>query len=323
MNKINSKENRSWFKGLCWALFVFSCPSWGSEKAPSLAVLYPEYSKQSYKLIFNTIVEGIERGFKKASDGKDAIVLRFELDEMVSSEQLHDRLQKERVDVTVALGNKGLNVVEGMPPLSPVLFGAVNSLDENKACGITMVPPAGLVLKTLRSMTSKVNDVHIVYDQEKQADIFSEAKSVGALYDLEVHGYPVDNLGEAIRAYQSIIDSDNPETQSIWLISNKSVIDQDILTDVLKKAWAKNVVVFSSVATHVQRGALFALYPDYAGMGERLGEMAYLAMNSSEGCKVEPVVNVHIAINWRTSDHLGLNPSKEIRDKILMEFPAN
>lgn len=315
--------NRPWLKGIFGALLVFTYPALADEKEPRLAVLYPEYTKQSYRFIFNAITEGIERGFKKAADGKGAKVLRFELNEMVRSKQLHERLQKERVDVTVALGNKGLSVVEEMPPLSQVLYGAVNSLDESQGCGITMVPPAGLVLNTLRSMTSKVTDVHIVYDQEKQTGIYAEARSVCGLYGLEVHGYPVDNLGEAIKAYQYIIDGDKPDKQAIWLISNKSVIDQDILTDVLKKAWSKNVVVFSSVATHVQRGALFALYPDYAGMGERLGEMAYLAINSNEDCTVEPVVNVHIAINWRTSDHLGLNPSKDVRDKILMEFPAN
>lgn len=319
----NSRKNGSWLNGLFWVLTVCVCPALAAEKEPSLAVLYPEYTKQSYRLIFNAIVEGVEKGFKKAAASKSTKVVRFELKGEVDSEQLHKNLQQEKVDVTVALGNKGVNVVEGMSPMGRVLYGAVNSLDESHSCGVTMIPPADIVLKTLRSMTAKVSDVHIVYDQDKQAHIYTEAKSTCGLYGLEVHGYPVDNLSEAITAYQSIIDHDNPDKQSIWLISNKLVIDEDILTDVLKKAWAKNVVVFSSIATHVQRGALFALYPDYAGMGERLGEMAYMAISPSADCNVEPVVNVHMAINWRTSDHLGLEPSKEVREKILMEFPAN
>lgn len=102
-------------------------------------------------------------------------------------------------------------------------------------------------------------------------------------------------------------------------------VDQNTLPDLLRKAWDQEFVLFSSNPAHVQRGALFGLYPDNVAMGERLGRMA-LALAEGKPLKnssIEPLSDLLIAVNVRTADHLRLNLSKGVIETFNLTFPAS
>ena len=76
---------------------------------------------------------------------------------------------------------------------------------------------------------------------------------------------------------------------------------------VLRAAWDRNLVVFSSNPSHVPKGALFALFPDNNAMGRHLAQQ--LRKPASASARLLPLEQLDTAINIRTADHLGLGLS--------------
>jgi len=80
-----------------------------------------------------------------------------------------------------------------------------------------------------------------------------------------------------------------------------------VLQMVLRAAWDRNLVVFSSNPSHVPKGALFALFPDNQAMGRHLGVV--IAGRNGHSPALAPLEQLNTAINIRTADHLGLGLS--------------
>jgi len=83
------------------------------------------------------------------------------------------------------------------------------------------------------------------------------------------------------------------------------------------------VVFFSSIGTHAKNGALFSLYPDYAGLGKSLATMAneYYDNKFKHHQKIVPLDDLQVAVNIRTADHLNLDINNTGK-KFDLVFPS-
>ena len=100
--------------------------------------------------------------------------------------------------------------------------------------------------------------------------------------------------------------------------------DRVILPMILEQAWEKQVVVFSSNPSHVNKGALFALYPDNEGMGRTLGALAdnILAKKRPASPGLLPLRDLLTATNLRTAEHLGIQYTQAQREEFSLVFPS-
>jgi putative ABC transport system substrate-binding protein len=94
--------------------------------------------------------------------------------------------------------------------------------------------------------------------------------------------------------------------------------ESTILPLVLEHVWKQNVVLFASNLEHVQRGALFCLYPNHLQLGRRLAELT----EKHDASGLAPLRDVRIAVNLHTASHLGLDLSDE-RSTFDLVLPAN
>ena len=103
---------------------------------------------------------------------------------------------------------------------------------------------------------------------------------------------------------------------AVWLPPDSTSIDnRTLLSFVLEQSWSRSVAVFSSSFAHVNKGALFALYPDNLKLGLSLGEVALEELNGGTKLdKMVPVEDLKTAFNKRTAEHLGVRlSSSELR----------
>ena len=80
--------------------------------------------------------------------------------------------------------------------------------------------------------------------------------------------------------------------------------------------------MFSSNPLHVKRGMLFAVYPDNRGMGASLGRLANETLSGEKLSGMMPLKDVLIAVNERTSRHLAIELTNEMKSNIDLLLPA-
>ena len=82
-------------------------------------------------------------------------------------------------------------------------------------------------------------------------------------------------------------------------------------------------MLFSNSLAYADAGALFAVYPEPRGLGQRLAQLAKRRLaDPASRPEIETLKNVRSAINVRVADHLGIwldNDRKGSFDLILGE----
>lgn len=299
------------------ALAASPSGSGASTADEAIAVLYPNLG-EPFGTVFRQIVAGIEAG-------APAHVTSIALPGTYAPERLAGELRDKGIRVIIALGRHGLEAAEGVADGRPVVGGAVLASPGDRSPADTVVsltPDPELLLERLRQIAPKVRRVFVVYSAQN-AWLVGIAQKTAERVGLELVAMPAEDLRGALHSFQEITHNAHPGTDAIWLPQDALVLDQDVvLPFVLQQAWDRSLVLFSSTLAHVQRGALFALYPDNQQMGRRLaGSAVELARARTRKYRVEPLRDLQAAVNLRTAGHLGLDVDASLNDYALV-FPV-
>ena len=265
-----------------------------------LLIVYPKV-KAPYNKIYKDIIKGINESYPGISQ-------ELELTQNGNNNDLSEQVEQHKPDVLVALGKGSLKIVRQLAPATPVVAGAITKTDEVVA-GISMSPASDVVLSHLLGMAPFVKRVYVVSDLKRQAQLEGAEAFMserGKVLKIE----EVKSVHEAADRYLKIINQASEE-DAIWLMRGGSLNDPSILMLILKAAWKKKIIVFSSDPSHVKRGALFSLYPDNEKMGHALAKIAEQLEQKliQPGVGLTPLRSIHLIVNKRTSKHLGIMPN--------------
>jgi putative ABC transport system substrate-binding protein len=189
---------------------------------------------------------------------------------------------------------------------------------------LSLAPDPALMFARLKDLMPAVRRVHVVYDPRHNAWLLRLAREAARTRSLELVTHEASDLRAALRHYQEILTNVDPRTDALWLPQDATTVeDSSVLPMVLQQAWNRSLVVFSSNVAHVQRGALFALYPDNVELGRNLASSALgvLGAGAQESRAVVPLKDVLLAVNLRTANHLGLRLSYEQQRRFDLVFP--
>lgn len=302
---------------------VLLLPGWGgaaSAAGITVAVLYPDIP-EPYRGVFTQIISGIR------SD-PNITAREYPIGEDAQAAPMIARIRASGSRVVIALGRRGLAVAETLGGGIPVIAGAVLMAPGPGAPrmdGISLVPDPDLLFSRLKDLDPQVRRVAVVYNPKHNAWLMRRAREAARAHGLEFAGTEVSDLRAAVRAYRVVFRTGNPDRVALWLPPDPTVVDpRSVLPLVLQEAWNEGIAVFSSNPSYVQRGILFALYPDNVAMGRRLAGMAVQAgagwPDGHPGIRL--LRDLLIAVNVRTADHLGLSFTvRQARDFNVI-FPA-
>ena len=288
-------------------------------KSTNVGVVYPDI-REPYRSVFRNIVDGIQ-------EDKAYRTIKYVLakDEQVS--RVTDWLEKDNIEVVVALGSRGLETAWEFPDTVKVIFGAVLippvSFPRN-AKGITLTPDPRILFSSLKTLAPHVKRVTVVYNPDNFEWLITLARAAAQSLSLELNYFPVKTFRDAAYRYREFFEQHSVESDSIWLLQDPSVIDErTILQLILEEAWEKKLVVFSSNPSHVKRGILFSLYPDNKSMGRSLADIVRSAIQDQDQDypQVSPVGDLLSAVNLRTAEHLGIKLSRSQKRKFTLAFP--
>ncbi len=148
----------------------------------------------------------------------------------------------------------------------------------------------------------------MVFDPQRDRWLIDRAQRAAARYQLTLRLFEASDLRTAARHFWTILKTAPAATAALWLLMDGRLVDdQALLPVIIEQSWHRRLPVFSANLLHVNRGVLFALYPDNEALGRRLADRALrLAADPGASSGIEPLRDVKRALNLRVSAHLGL-----------------
>ncbi|MES2048695.1 MAG: ABC transporter substrate binding protein [Pseudomonadota bacterium] len=285
----------------------------------SIAVLYPDIG-EPFRAIFATIIVGIEEKTK-------AKVLSYPIGPDLDAAELNAQLKKNGAKVVIALGRQGMKAAAGLDSTIAVVIGGVLSVPESDSrnlTGISLTPDPNLLFSRLKNLLPGIKRVMVVYNPQTNEWLIKLAREAAKAQGLELVTFQARDLSTAARLYESTFAAADGRQDAVWLPQDSTTVDEStVLPLVLKESWNRGVPIFSSSLVHVKKGALFALYPNNLELGRGLAGVAFgLLTGDTPKRGITPLREVHIAVNLRTANHLGLSIGEQQQRSFDFIYPV-
>ena len=292
-------------------LLIAPLPGLAEER---VSVLYPDVSPP-YSLVFEKIIDGIrsERAFSL-----NLIPLGAEF----SKEELQQQVTVNGTQAIIALGRRGRQAATELQNNLPTVLGAVPLVPQN-ATGISLSANPEQLFATLKAIAPETRTVSVVYSPTANAWLLPFAEQAAERQQLQLKSFPVKDLREAMLRYREILNGVDSRTEALWLpLDHISSDDDVVLPLLLREAWKKDLIIFSSKPTDAQRGALFSMYPDNFGHGRELAALLTRRLATPLVPTALPAEDLLLAVNLRTAAHLGINFTTQQQQHFDLTFPS-
>ncbi len=270
----------------------------------TIAVLYPNVS-EPVRSAFISMIQGIEERTRVR-------VRSYPVEARTAQAELNAQLKRANTRVVIALGRQGLNMAAGLDKDILVLVGGALLLSDAEIVnvnGISLTPDPALLFSRLRTLLPDVKRVLVVYDPKKTEWLLRLAREAARSQGLELVAHEARDLGHAAAFYSSLLKAADGKRDALWLPHDTTTVEESTLLPlILKESWNHGVPIFSSNVLHAKKGALFAMSPNNVELGKSLASSALGLMAGEMRRKgVQPLRELHTALNLRTANHMGLN----------------
>ncbi|MCB1821336.1 MAG: hypothetical protein KDI73_07115 [Candidatus Competibacteraceae bacterium] len=307
--------------GLSMSLLLTSAVSGVVVGATSrvVAVLYPE-TDTPYRKIFADILSGIEQGLTTE------VVRLYALPEAPNVPVLRRWLEQQAPAVVITLGRVPTETYERLGLKTPRVIGALDASPQTRSnvAGVGLAVDPALLFATLKQLAPAKQRVWVVFDPTYDRWLMGLARTAATALDLKLEPLEARDLRESIQQFHHIFQAADPATDVIWLVADTGIIDSEtILPAVIEKSWQRRLLVFSNSLLHVNRGVLFALYPDHIALGHRLAELASRVLRTpNTPSSIEVLRAVKRALNLKIAAHLDLDIHRNTERKFDLVLPV-
>lgn len=280
-----------------------------------VAVIYPRV-REPFRSVFRTIAGGIGSEIPGS-------LRELEVDPAQSAGEITAQLKKQDVRAVVLLGKHGLDLSRAIDGGLQRSVGAVFATPGDIPPGVSAVsfaPSPRRLFETLRSLAPGVKRITVIHDGATDDWLIGMAGHAATELGYTLQPIRYTSMKDGANAYREVMDAAQPPTDAVWLLQASKVLEEtQVLQMILRTAWDRNIVVFSSNPSHVPKGVLFALFPDNQALGRQLGRMVLSPPPPGDGLR--PLEQLDTAINIKMADHLGLGlDAKDTRFKMV--FPS-
>jgi putative tryptophan/tyrosine transport system substrate-binding protein len=222
---------------------------------------------------------------------------------------------KGRNVILVALGPLAAQAAREKAPELPLVFSMVQ--DPAKAglagaantAGVAFTIPVKNQLAAFRMVNPRARRIGVVYNAENVGRLVQEAQKASAIVRLVVVERPVVTEREIPEALRALLQGPDA-VDALWIPPDPLLMGNESRRFILSETLKAGRPVYSSMASLVAEGALASNSPDFASIGEQLGDL----------------VN-RVAAGEKRSDMLvpraELLINKKIADKLKVEIPAD
>ena len=299
------------------ALALPAAPVLAQSAGEPIAVLFPDLGEPFRKIFFD-IIAGIEGNARQR-------VRAHPISPNPNLQELAVLLKRNGTRVLVALGRQGLKAAAAVDaPMGVVVGGMTLVPDGDKQFGICLTPDPALLFARLKALLPASRRIIVIYNPLHNDWLIRLAREAARSQALELIAHEARDLAGAARLYQGAFASADAKHDALWLPIDPTTVDEaTIMPIVLRHSWDRGVPIFSSSLAHVNKGALFSLYPNNAELGRALAGLAGDLLSGNAPARgVTPLRDVHAALNTRTANHFGINLDVRMQRTFHYVYPA-
>lgn len=270
------------------------------------------------KQIYDQVVKGIV-----SNNELNTSVIK--INKETKPEWLKSEITKRQAVLVIPIGNTSYrlcNKINNNFLKDVVIVAGGISGKPNGIPTLSLTGNARSTLEHIKHYSPKVKDVRLVYNEDMNGWWYKQALEAAEDLDITIIGYRADDIKQGVRLYEKLISEANSKSSAVWIPLKSIIPSKTILPLLLEKAWAKKLPVISNNPSHTRLGGLMALYPEHVSMGKQLAEFAIGHHKGVEKKRIIGTKNLRIAINLRTSSHLGLRFSKSDKAAFNKIFPV-
>lgn len=266
------------------------------------------------QIIYNEVLEGV-----RSNPALDISTITLQSDTQIAD--VEQQVKSKQSKLVIAIGNKSYKLTKELNTDAMIIAGGISG----KPNGIPMVSLTGdpePTLAELKRIAPHLTSVRLVYNEDINGWWYKRAKTVAKKYDLEIVGYVADDIKDGVKLYEQLLDEAPAKKSAVWIPLRSVVPSKTILPLLLERAWSKKLAVISNNPSHTKLGSLIALYPAHRQMGSQLAEFAVQHYQQEASELIIGTRVLKVAINLRTSAHIGLRLSAKDRDSFHKIFPT-
>ena len=185
--------------------------------------------------------------------------------------------------------------------------------------GVSMLIEPKLYLQMLQDLLPDRRHVIVFFNPNDKSWIpFVEYAAKKLEMTMEAVGFT--DSEETHRQIVSILETIDPRTTAVWFAKNTISLDKGanpIFSEVIERAWERDIAVFSSDVELVKQGFLFTLLPNFQGIGTELG-MRIQQGAAARNTGLSFARSVRLAVNIRVVSHLGINPFQNLIENAIV-----
>ena len=312
----NSKYVTSRINNRCWLLLVYLIllpHALLADNSTRIAVLYPESNNRAISKLYNTIVQNM-------LNNPQVMVQSRALSVDDSVDDIKQWLVDEKSQAVIFLGKQGQNFSMNLKLAIPLVTGAHIGVKVDHSA-VSLAADPDQLFNALKTFEPDIKHVHVIYHEANSGWLMKKAHQAAKKNQLNLNAMQSANVQASGQLLKKVIEQADTY-DAIWLPFDPILPIKPLLPELLKKAWEKNLIIFSSNPYHVRRGILFALYPDYSKLGQQLIDLALIKINKNGQVHHQPSLYLNSAINTRTASHLGIQISSRQVNNFNLVFPA-
>ena len=212
--------------------------------------------------------------------------------------------------IVVALGNLAAQAARAVLPDAPLVFSMVQDpakIGLATAPGITGVQfaiPVKNQIAAFRTVNPRGVRIGVVFKPENSAAQIEEADKAAGLLRVALVPRPVASVSEVPQALRSLLGGDTVD--AIWVPADPILLTDEIRRYVISEAMKAGKPVYAFSASLVAEGALVSNGPDFASIGQQIGELVN-RLAGGDKSKIELLVpRAELVINNRIAGRLKI-----------------
>jgi len=264
------------------------------------------------------IYQDVAEGIRSNSDLEISILI---VDKASTIEIVEQHILENNSELVIALGNTSYRLAALLPIDTLVIAGGITG-NQSLRPTLSLSGDPEAALKELKRVAPHIEDVMLVYNESLNGWWYHKAKRIAHKYGFNIIGYNAKDIKAGVKSYQQLLDDATPNTSAIWLPLRNIVPSKTILPMLLERAWSKKLAVFSNNPSHTKLGGLMAIYPEHQRMGSQLAEFAADHFQGKTSDSIIGTQELRIAINLRTSSHIGIRLSASDQAEFDKVYPT-
>ncbi len=216
-------------------------------------------------------------------------------------------VEREGVQVVVALGMDALNEALRLPPEVAVVFGLVAVPPKSGRANITgviMSTPVNDYVAALRKYLPEISSVAVVGSRD-MAKVLYKGDSPGILL------HQVTTSTDLVNTINHLTG-----TKALLLLPDASLLTASVMSHILLHSFKNNIPLLGISEANVKQGALFALVFDAKVISRQIGEKVHAVLdgvNASEIAVATPK-RFNLYLNVNTARKMGIDlPDEMVR----------